>query len=152
MLKKILITLGAAGLALAGIMAYTLREPCQYDPAQVAPSLQALVEPFQKVSVDYYMDGGSIGVAIKDRDGKSGEFLLTAPPAPHHYQNVLSGVHYPKQPGGTAIDRPDQTRRRLLAIIVDYGDGGPDADMAILALRGHPWDRLKTWIHRRTDH
>jgi hypothetical protein len=47
-----------------------------YDLNNVNPSLRALQRPYQSVIVDYYLDGGSIGLFITDKTGKSASFGL----------------------------------------------------------------------------
>lgn len=139
------------GVLLAAVTYFTLRAPCRYDPAQVGPDLQALKEPYRKVSIDYYVaEAGAIGVAVTDANGLEKKFLLP-PPTSGHYEQVLAGVQFVKQPGGVPVPNVDQSRRMITDIVARHGDGGPDADMALLALRGHPVDRLRVWIRRQTE-
>lgn len=140
-------------LALAAVTTVTLEAPCRYDEAKLFPELRALKEPFRKVAIDYYVaEAGAIGVAITDAAGVEKQFLLPAPAQKGGaYTQVLAGVHYVKEPGGVPVPDPEQTRRRLTDIVVRYGDRGPDADMALLALRGHPVDRLRVWIRRQME-
>ena len=132
---------------------YTLREPCRYDLARVHPDLQGLKEPYRKVAIDYYVaEGGAIGIAVTDAAGVEKQFLLPAPAAgSDRYDQILAGVQFVKQAGGIPVPNPDPTRRMLTDIVVRHGDGGPDADMALLALRGHPVDRLRVWLRRRLE-
>jgi len=48
-----------------------------YDLNRVHPSLRQLATPYQTVGTSYFLDGGSIGVAIVDRDGR--RLLLALP-------------------------------------------------------------------------
>lgn len=147
---RLIVVIVAALVAV--VTAYTLWEPRHYDLAKVHPDLQTLKEPFGKVSIDYYVaEQGAIGLAVTDAAGVEKKFLLPAPTPSGRYEKVLAGVQFVKQAGGVPVPEPEQTRRRLTDIVVRYGDGGPDADMALLALRGHPLDRLRVWIRRRTE-
>lgn len=141
------------GLAVAGVTAVTLQAPCKFDEAKLSPELRALKEPFSKVAIDYYVaEAGAVGIDITDAAGVEKKFLLPAPAEKGGpYVQVLAGVHYVKEPGGVPVPDPEQTRRRLTDIVVRYGDRGPDADMALLALRGHPVDQLRVWIRRKME-
>ena len=151
--NKVRLVVVVLSVLVAAVAAYTLREPCSYDPAKVHPDLRSLKEPYRKVSIDYYVaEGGAIGVAVTDADGTEKKFLLPAPAAGSgRYEQVLAGVQFVKEAGGVPVPEPDPTRRMLTDIVVRYGDGGPDADMALLALRGHPVDRLRVWLRRRLE-
>ena len=141
------------GLAVAAVTAVTLQAPCKFDEAKVYPELRALKEPFSKVAIDYYVaEAGAVGIDITDAAGVEKKFLLPAPAQKGGaYTQVLAGVHYVKEPGGVPVPDPEQTRRRLTDIVVRYGDRGPDSDMALLALRGHPVDQLRVWIRRKME-
>jgi len=152
MRNKVRLIVVVVAALVAAVTAYTLWEPRNYDPAKVHPDLQALKEPFGKVSIDYYVaEQGALGIAVTDAAGVEKKFLLPAPTSSGRYEKILAGVQFVKQAGGVPVPEPEQTRRRLTDIVVRYGDGGPDADMALLALRGHPLDRLRVWIRRRTE-
>jgi hypothetical protein len=151
--NQIRIGVVTVGLVLAAVTAVTLQAPCKFDEAKVYPDLRALKEPFRKVTIDYYVaEAGAVGVAITDAGGVEKNFLLPAPARKGGpYTEVLAGVHYVKEPGGVPVPDPEHTRRRLTDIVVRYGDRGPDADMALLALRGHPVDQLRVWIRRKME-
>ena len=151
--NKVRLVVVVLAVVVAALTAYTLREPCSYDPAKVHPDLRSLKEPYRKVSIDYYVaEEGAIGIAVTDAIGVEKKFLLPAPAAGSwRYDQVLAGVQFVKQAGGVPVPEPDPTRRMLTDIVVRYGDGGPDADMALLALRGHPVDRLRVWLRRRLE-
>jgi hypothetical protein len=129
---------------------WTVRVPLAHDPSKVDSALQSLVEPFQKVSVDFYPKSAAVGVAITDKNGKIGKYLMPSSTPDGAYHDVLAGICYEGEPGSISIPTPDDTRRRLTEIIAAYGDGGPDADMAIVHLRGAPTDRLFAWVRRTT--
>jgi hypothetical protein len=149
--NKIRITVVVLAVLVAALTYYTLREPCRYDPAKVSADLQGLQEPYRKVSIDYYVsEGGAIGIAVTDAKGTEKKFLLPKS-ASGQYDQILAGVQYVKEAGGVPVPNPDQSRRMLTDIVARHGDGGPDADMALLALRGHPVDRLRVWIRRQTQ-
>ena len=108
---------------------------------------------FRPISWDLAAPGpDDVAVDVTDAAGIEKQFLLLAPThSGGGYDQILAGVHYVKQPGGVPVPDPEQTRRRLTDIVVRYGDRGPDADMALLALRGHPVDRLRVWIRRKME-
>ncbi len=149
--NKIRVIVVVLALLVAGLTYYTLREPCRYDPAKVSADLQGLQEPYRKVSIDYYgAEGGAIGIALTDAKGTEKKFLLPKSAA-GRYDQILAGVQYVKEAGGVPVPDPEQSRRMLTDIVARYGDGGPDADRALLALRGHPVDRLRLWIRRKME-
>jgi hypothetical protein len=151
--NQIRIGVVAVGLVLTAVTYVTLEAPCKFDTAKVYPDLAKLQEPFRKVAIDYYVaEAGAIGVAITDAGGVEKAFLLPAPAQKGGaYGQILAGVHYVKEPGGVPVPDPEHTRRRLTDIVVRYGDRGPDADMALLALRGHPVDKLRVWVRRKME-
>lgn len=153
MRNKVRLIVGVVAVMVAAVTAYTLWEPRHYALSKVHPDLQALKEPYRKVAIDYYVaEHGAIGIGLTDAAGVEKQFLLPAPaPGSGRYEQVIAGVQFVKQAGGVPVSNPEPTRRMLTDIVVRFGDGGPDADMALLALRGHPLDRLRVWIRRHTE-
>jgi hypothetical protein len=62
-------------LGLAAIVALGWPSP-GYSRSRVDPSLTTLREPFRSVVAAYYLDGGSVGIRITDRDGQVREYAL----------------------------------------------------------------------------
>jgi hypothetical protein len=48
----------------------------RYDLDCVHPAIEALQVPYQSLTVCHYLDGGSLGIAIIDRDGKQLKLAL----------------------------------------------------------------------------
>ena len=109
-------------LALVGIFATLLcwvyRPYARPDMAKVHPRLTALIAPYQKVDVRYFMDGGSISIDITDAEGND---LQVAVPARELYESIyFDALYVGTNSSVTQIDSPQHTALRLQEIIEDH--------------------------------
>src|SRR6185503_13602782 len=73
MRKKIIIAVSLLAVFVATVL---LWPTAGYDIDRVHPSLRELATPYRSVGTGYYLDGGSLGIAIVDRDGRKLELAL----------------------------------------------------------------------------
>jgi hypothetical protein len=114
-----------------------------YDRSQVHPSIRNLHQPYRSVIASYYLDGGSVGVDITDRDGQQVQCAV-----PVHDGLDDKRKHHRLFLGGTHIDLTNtfevvftsDTKRCLADIIDRFATPGSDRDLALIALRGNPHD------------
>jgi hypothetical protein len=111
--------------------------------SRVHPSVGSLREPFKRVNVDYYLDGGSVGIDITDRDGVRIQLAIPIDDGPgdtRTYHRLYVGTLYYKQTNATELPFTKDTKRFLVNVIRRYGTG-PDRDCSLIAL-GSPGDRI----------
>jgi hypothetical protein len=138
MRKKLIIGVCVLGLALVAAL---LWPTTGYDISHVYPSLRELATPYQSVSTDYYLDGGSISITIIDRDSHKLELAL--PVSPEHgrsYPRLFIGATHISKTGAAEIPFSEDTRRMLISIVEQHRQTTNDSDIALVALRGAPRD------------
>ena len=120
--------------------------PSSFDLSRVHPSIRGLQKPYRSVTADYYLDGGSVGLDITDRDGQRLQLAIPVYDGPgdtrmHH--RLFIGRTYVGQTrtGATEVAFTQDTKRYLADIIDRHATPGSDRDSAILTLRGSPRDR-----------
>jgi hypothetical protein len=119
-----------------------------YDRSRVHPSLRELATPYQSVSTGYYLDGGSIGVVIVDRDGRR---LLLALPVSYEggrkYRKLFIGATHTSKTGAVEVAFSEDTRRMLISVMEEHRSSPGDSDSALVSLRGAPRDHARLWSH-----
>lgn len=136
-------TISFAVVALAALAAFVLLCSPTYDMARVHPSIRILQQPFRSVTADYYLDGGSIGMDITDRDGRRLKLAIPiydGPGDPRTYHRLFLGARHSSYTGAVEVAFTEDTRRFLCDIISRQAVPGPDRDSALIALRGTPLD------------
>ncbi len=135
-------------MAVAGalIVAAIFLWPFSFDLRRVHPSIRDLQKPYRSVTADYYLDGGSVGLDITDRDGRRVQLAIPVydgPGDPQMHHRLFIGSTYVSQTrtGATEVAFTPDTKRYLADIIDRHATPGPDRDGALLALRGSPRDR-----------
>lgn len=63
------------------------------DLERVHPEIASLKEPLRSLTVDYYLDGGSIGISLTDRNGTNLMVAIPAGEGPHEYLGVYLGTN-----------------------------------------------------------
>jgi len=151
MRKKLIIV---AILAATAVAAFWFFQPApRYDIGFVHPRLRALQQPYQSVKTRHYMDGGSIGVEIIDRDGHREQFAI-----PSHlgeknrYTKVFVGAMYDRKREAIEIAEPEHTKRMLVCILQDYPNRTAWDDFSLMALRRRPVDFARCLIHKWRGH
>lgn len=151
MRKKVIII---CSLVVAAVLAFWFfRSAPSYDIKRVDSRLRALQKPYQIVKTGYYMDGGSIGIEIVDRDGRTEQFAI-----PSHlgdtnrYTKVFVGAMHDRKPGAVEIVEPEHTKRMLVCILQDYPNRTAWDDYSLMALRRRPVDFARCLIHKWRGH
>lgn len=109
-----------------------------FSTEKVAPEINALVPPSQSIETAYFMDGGSVGVAITDSAGKE---LLACIPAPDHKTLYLGAIHY-KDDGATPFEGPGDSIIKLLEILRNHDEFTHHNDLAVATVSG----RIRDWL------
>lgn len=136
-------------VAVVAVVFWFLRPAPRYDIQRVDSRLRALQQPYRSVKTGYYMDGGSIGIEIVDRDDRTEQFAI-----PSHlgdanrYTQVFVGAMHDRTPGAVEIAEPEHTRRMLICILQDYPNRTAWDDFALMALRRRPVDSARCLVHK----
>jgi hypothetical protein len=139
----------SALLVLCGI-AWLFRPWPPYDNEKVHSSLRALHEPFRSVVTEYYLDGGSVGVRITDRDGQVLECALPVEPSgPPRYERVFIGAMWINEKGKSPIEvvEPAETRKMLIRVIDKYSPKDMNSCAALMNLRGLLRDLARPFLN-----
>lgn len=121
-----------------------------YSRSKVDPSLQALVTPYRSVVTEYYLDGGSVGIRITDRNGTAMEFALPVSAGKsRRYERVLVGVMHARDVGKSPVPAENgrDTKNMLIRVVERYSSGDVDSMAALLALRGAPRDYVRVYFN-----
>ncbi len=136
-------------LALAASLFIAFQPDPRYDRQKVHPRLLSLQQPYKTVRTYYFMDGGSIGIKIIDRDGREERFaVLALMGEPNPYTRVLVGGLHRRVPGAVELQDPENTRRMLICILSDYPNRKASDDANLARLRGYTKDSITLWYHR----
>ena len=128
-------------VALACIAYWFFRPSPSCDISRVEPRLRALQEPYQHVKTAYYLDGGSIGIEITDRDGKTEQFAIPAHLGDtNRYTIVYVGAMFDRKPGAVQVSDSEQTKRMLVQILASMPHRTEWDDLALMFLRRRPAD------------
>jgi hypothetical protein len=144
MRKKLIV--GIAVVA-AGIAVLLLWPSPRYDLARVQPSIRSLRQPYQRVTADYYLDGGSIGMEIVDRDGQKLQLAIPIYDGPgdtRTYHRLYLGAQHSKHTNAVEVPFTKDTKSFLAEVIVRYATG-LDRDLSLIALRGSPRDYVDVY-------
>ena len=148
MSDRAIIALLLAALTAGGLF-WFFRPPRAPDYTLVEPRLTALREPYQSIKSHYFYDGGSIGLVIKDADGKIEEFAVPSHLGnPDRYKLVLVGADYDSRSGAIPVAHPEATKQALIVILTRYSHGDPALDWAVGCLSDRASDHLKVLRHK----
>lgn len=140
--QRVILILGAIAVIGAALWYWSLVP--SYDVRRVEPRLTALQKPYRLVRAAYYMDGGSIGIEITDRDGKVEPFAIPAHiDEGHAHELVYAGSMYDREPGAVLVADSEQTKRMLIAVLASEPEITPENALCLLVLRHHPADFLR---------
>lgn len=134
-MSRIKIAVAVVGVVCLGLL---LLLPKNYDRSQVLPAVRDLPRPFQKVVVEWYLDGGSIGLEITDAAGRTTWFALPVDSGPgksRQYPRLFVGARSAKHSNAVEVAFSPETRRYLGEILQEDASG-PYRDVALIALRG----------------
>ena len=109
----------------------------------IDPSLKTMKYPLKKVVVEYYFDGGSVGLLVVDADGKTNEFALPVSysGSKRQYTNFHAGELWLNRTNiSLAEPLDDRTRRYLFYLMEVKGKRDAHRTLALLYMRGAPRD------------
>lgn len=146
MRKKHVIIYGGL-IALACIGFWFFHPSPGYDITRVEPRLRALQEPYRHIKTAYYLDGGSIGIEITDRDGRTEQFAIPAHLGdPKPYAKVFVGAMFDGRPGAIEVSDSEQTKRMLVHILASMPHRTYRDDVDLMLLRRRPADYVRCFI------
>jgi len=118
------------------------------DPRMVDLRLRALEEPYQKMESGCFGDGGSIGLRIVDRTGKTLAFCLPAPmdKPSFSYKKLFIGSIYYTEPGSSEVLNAHHTRLRLAELLRAQSRVDANSDILVYRLSGRWRDSLRYLI------
>jgi hypothetical protein len=138
MRKKLIISIAFLAILLAAVL---LWPAAGYDISRVHPCLRELATPYQSVGTSYYLDGGSIGITITDRDGRKLQLALpVSEERGRSYPQLFMGATHRSKTNAVEIAFSEDTRRMLISVIEDHRTPGDSSDIALISLRGSPRD------------
>ena len=124
-----------------------------YDVNNVDPSLRALERPYQSVIVEYYLDGGSIGLFVSDKAGKSASFGLrvTRENDKDVYKTLFIGDPRKTNNPGTRVSLNSDTKNFIIEIMDRYGRLDMNKKAALMKIRGNLKDWLRIYFPIKAD-
>jgi|GEM_PF-1547291 hypothetical protein len=122
-----------------------------YDANRVCSQLRSLQTPYQKVKTVGFLDGGSVGIEIIDRNGQHEQFALPCGwdnTNYHAYSRVFVGALWNHRAGAIEITNLEPTKLMLVEILRDYPNRNAMDDASLLFLRRKPVDYARVLIHK----
>jgi hypothetical protein len=148
---KLMLLLGA--VVFAAVLYIAFQSGPSYDPDGVDPRLSTLQQPYRQVKTYHWMDGGTIGIKIVDRDGRQELFAIRNKLGDSDpYTRVFAGALNDSLPNAIEVCDPEHTRRMLTRVLSDYPDRTPWDDVNLAALRGFPKDWVRAYYHKLCGH
>ncbi len=111
---------------LLALMLPLLAGPPEQKNDSSDPHLTVLKEPYQKVETEYYLDGGSIGIKITDKDGRQEMFAMPVHRKegrltyPELYVGTMWTSAVKPDPKAVLAPDPEATIKRLFEIKSRY--------------------------------
>ena len=106
-------------LSLAASLFIAFQPDPRYDREKVHPRLLSLQQPYKTVRTYYFMDGGSIGIEIVDREGRKEQFaVLALMGEPNPYTRVLVGGLHHRAPGAVELHDASGNQVRMALFLV----------------------------------
>ena len=117
-----------------------------YELERVHPRLRELAVPYQSVKTIYFLDGGSIGIRITDRDLRQLELALpVSSERGRSYPQLFIGAMPSRMTNAVEVTFSDDTRRMLVSLLEQQGTPGDDSAIALVSLRGAPRDHARLY-------
>jgi hypothetical protein len=135
----------ALGVLTFSFVLWVFRPYERADPRMVESSLRALEAPFQEVAATSFGDGGSMGLRIVDRNGKTLDFCLPAPmdEPSLRFNKLFMGSRYYTEPGSSEVPNAHHTKLRLAEILRSQTKADGDNDLFVYRLSGRWRDLLR---------
>jgi len=137
MFKKIIITVAAVLVLLAVLLLWPFSS---YDLSRGHSSIHSLEKPYRSVTAEYYLDGGSVGIDITDRNGQRLQLAIPVYADDHTRRRLFMGATHISETNVVEISFTRDTKRCLADIVDRYAAPGTDRNCAVIALRGNPRD------------
>lgn len=143
--KSVRIALGV--LTFSSVL-WVFRSYERADPRMVESSLKALEAPYQEVVATSFGDGGSMGLRIVDRNGKTLDFCLPAPmdEPSLRFNKLFMGSTYYTEPGSSEVPNAHHTKLRLAEILRSQTKADGDNDLFVYRLSGRWRDALRYYM------
>lgn len=139
MMKKISISVIAIAMILAVLYCWPYS---RYDLSKIHPKLRGLNQPYQSITADVYLDGGSLSVEIIDRDGQVLQVALpvvAGTGSSQVYPRFFIGALNATSTNAIEAGFPEDNKRYLAGILSE-NNVAHDKETVLLALRGSPRD------------
>jgi len=138
-------------LAIVCFLFWFFRPSPGYDINRVEPRLRAIQEPYQNIKTAYYLDGGSVGIEITDRDGRKEQFAIPAHlDDTNRYTKVFVGAMSDRKPGAIEVAHSEQTKRMLIQVLTSKPNRTPYDDVCLMFLRQRPADYVHCFLLKVT--
>jgi len=131
--------------------------PCSsYDKSIIDERLTSLEEPFKSVGAGYYMDGGSVGIEIVDKNDTTLKIALPVIDFGDNrsYEEIFFGAchHNNLEDGSIEVKNPAETKLMLQDILHRYSNNDQRIDIALCAIRGRAVDYIRLIYHNMMGH
>jgi hypothetical protein len=155
--KRILLVVTVATICVATMLILPIP---RLSAAGTHPSVQKLKRPFKQVDVEYYLDGGSIGIRVVDAVGVTNLFALPVmPDGKAVYERLVPGTMSVTRTNSLpSFSLDTRTRAYLCRVIEMEKPRSTDGIIGLIRLRGAPRDYgraavegVKTSIGSRID-
>jgi hypothetical protein len=115
-----------------------------YDRSRVDRPLTELREPYRTIDAAYFLDGGSVGVSLTDRDGRHQFFFVSAKlDEPNPYSRVFVGRIPAEGAAVPEVRDPDPTKRRLAEILRSKKNRTREEDICVARLSNSKFYSLR---------
>lgn len=111
-----------------------------FDSTKVIPEIATLEKPFKTVVLQYWMDGGSVGITIVDVDGKE---LKACIPEPDHQRLYIGATHHWEKNTAKEIANPKDSISQLLTLIRTHDTFTHSNDLYLAAASGRVRDYFR---------
>ena len=134
---------------MACVVFWIFRPSPSFDINRIEPRLRTLQQPYQSIKTAYYLDGGSIGIEIVDRDGKTEQFAIPANELEKkRYARVFVGAMYANGPSAVAVSDSEQTKRMLIWVLASMPHRTTYDDLCLMHLRHRPSDDVHCFVRK----
>jgi hypothetical protein len=131
-----------AGVALSLLVVWLWPEP-PIDMTKVHTKLRELQFPLRRVTIDSYLDGGSIGVRLEDAAGKVLMYAIPCDAAAGKHKELRVGAMYVGKVETQPVESPQETMRYLQRLADDNAPLNVNKVIALLDWRTAPRDCLR---------
>lgn len=113
------------------------------DMTKVHPELRDLKLPLRKAAIEYYLDGGSIGVRLEDASGKVLAYAIPCDSPAGKYKELRVGAMYVGKAETQPVESPQESMRYLQRLADDNAPLNVNKVAALFGWRAAPRDCLR---------